>query len=146
MDYVYGDWKKSTLLTLQRLKEENDKGLKPKASHFKNGSITAWLSIFKEHGEVTNGDGYQISASGLALMTQLQNQQFRVARVPRGPRISVPTFQKFSRAGNITAYKNFVTDETAYHVEVTGPKGLHISSRPSKVNAVKIIKLLTEIR
>lgn len=143
MIYKYGEWKKSALLTLQRLKEENDKGQKPKASFFRNGSITAWLAIFKEHGEVINGDGYMISDKGITLLEQLKRESFKVARGPRNRDLSSYAAQ----ANKDTAFNaGSELKESFYHIDLTGPNGLRITLNLKKPSALKIIKILTEIK
>src|SRR3989344_5248859 len=72
MVYRIGEWKRSTLITLERLKEQNDKNNRPSAGFFRNGAIAHWLSLLKESGYIDNGDGYKINDKGITLLEQLR--------------------------------------------------------------------------
>ena len=142
MAYQYGNWKKSALITLLRLKEANDAGTRPKATYFKNGAIAAWLAIFKQHGEVENGNGFQITQKGIELIEQLKNHKFTVSRGAREINLL-----KWGETQRPTAKSDMVvkTPTATYFIEIKGPNGLHIASNTTRGIAKRIIKILTEM-
>ncbi|HIG98187.1 TPA: hypothetical protein HA231_02055 [Candidatus Woesearchaeota archaeon] len=144
VSYQYGNWKKSALLTLQRLKAANDSGIKPKAFYFKNGAVGAWLVIFKQHGEVQNGDGFEITQKGIELMEQLKDYNFVVARGPRNINLLTEDWEN-SQARTVKNDMVVKTPDATFFIEIKGPNGLHIASNTSGVIAKKIIKELTQI-
>jgi len=73
MVYKLGHWKKSTLRTLERVRQENDDFRRNlQASILKNGSMAKWLTILKEGEYLDNGDGYKLNDKGRQLLQELR--------------------------------------------------------------------------
>jgi DNA-binding PadR family transcriptional regulator len=113
MTYKIGDWKKSTVETLRRLKEENDKGKTPDAAYFHNGSISEWLALLKKEGYVDPGEdrGYTINEKGLALLASLEQNPPVPRSSKRKKKLQKNTLQTQNQLG-----KNH------FMIEITGDK------------------------
>ncbi|MBU0979566.1 MAG: hypothetical protein KJ709_02070 [Nanoarchaeota archaeon] len=130
MSYKIGEWKNSTLKTLQKLKKQNDDGNIPNASDFHNGAVSAWLVLLREAEYVNyDGRGYQINGKGLQLMHELEKNP---------PRVRKPRYRPIKSDG-LSKNKNL------YQVEVRG-KNFYFQSEfsTSKERILKALAMFEE--